>query len=73
MLGKGRRQPPQQPDRAVVFFDAVSAGDLARVKALLAAGADVNAKNNDGVTALMRALQEGNQQMVKLLKEAGAT
>jgi ankyrin repeat protein len=42
------------------------------VRALLAAKADVSARNNDGITALMIASNKGQSEMVKLLKQAGA-
>lgn len=41
------------------------------VKALLDGGADVNAKNKKGTTALTHAMKNGNTGLVKLLKEAG--
>jgi ankyrin repeat protein len=43
------------------LFDAAKDGNLLRVKALLANGAEVNAKNNDGVTALMAATYSGQE------------
>ena len=46
--------------------------DIDAVKALIAAGADVNAKDNDGETALSRAQKFGIEEIVKLLKAAGA-
>ena len=39
------------------------------VAQLLAAGADVNATDNDGDTALMRASTQGHTEIVKLLKQ----
>jgi len=41
------------------------------VRELLAAKADVNAKDKDGDTALMVASKHGNDEMVKLLRQAG--
>jgi ankyrin repeat protein len=41
-------------------------------QALLRWGADVNAKAGNGATALMLASKYRHQDMVKLLKEAGA-
>lgn len=46
--------------------------DFEKVKARLAAGANVNAKTSEGVTALMRAVFEGNQDALKMLLEAKA-
>ena len=42
------------------------------VKALLAKGADVNAKTSYGVTALSFAADRGNLEIVKILLEHGA-
>ena len=39
---------------------------------LLTAGADVNAKDKDGKTALKLAQEAGNEKIVELLKQAGA-
>jgi ankyrin repeat protein len=39
---------------------------------LLKSGADVNAKNNDGLTALMLASSYGRKEIVKLLLDNGA-
>ena len=41
------------------------------VRVLLAAKADVNAKNNDGVTALEFASGQGHADVVQLFKNAG--
>jgi len=46
--------------------------DISEVEKLLAKGADVNAKNNYGDTALKRAKEFGNQDIVQILKDAGA-
>ena len=54
------------------LFDAASAGDLAKVKALIAARADVNAKNNVGDTALMMASGFGHLEVVQALLAAKA-
>ena len=47
-------------------------GDTATVKASLKAGADVNAKNSDGSTALIAAASKGYAGIVKALLKAGA-
>ena len=46
-------------------------GAIVVVKELLAAKADVNAKNNNGRTTLMEA-SKGHDEVVKLLRGAGA-
>ena len=54
------------------LFDASLAGDLPRVKALLATKADVNAKAANGATALIAASQFGSFTIVKALLAAKA-
>jgi uncharacterized protein len=51
---------------------ASSKGDSEKVKALLAAGADVNAKGQFGETALIVASMDGHIEVMKLLLAAGA-
>jgi len=51
---------------------AVEAGDLPRAQALLAAGADCDARNAEGATALMLAAHVGRLDVVHALIEAGA-
>jgi ankyrin repeat protein len=52
--------------------DAIARGDAARVRALVAAGADVDAKDRHGQTGLMRAAHAGHAEVVRALLEAGA-
>jgi len=59
-------------DKNTPLMDKVVAGDKAAVSELIAKGADVNAKNNYGWTALSHAARAGNAQLVKLLLEHGA-
>jgi ankyrin repeat protein len=54
------------------LIEAVMAGDVAHVGQLLAAGADVNARDAFGATALMNAASGGNLEMVEALLAAGA-
>jgi ankyrin repeat protein len=56
------------------LMDAARTGNAEAVKALLAAGADVNAKDADGNTALMAAAKKGRTppETVKALLAAGA-
>jgi ankyrin repeat protein len=55
-----------------VLLKSVKSGDYAEVKRIIGAGADVNAQDNVGRTALMRASSHGHQEFSKLLIEAGA-
>jgi len=53
--------------------DAAQRGDLDVVRTLLRSGADVNAAQGDGMTALHWAAMEGRADMVDVLLYAGAT
>jgi ankyrin repeat protein len=52
--------------------DAAKARDAAAVKALLKSGADVNAAQGDGMTALHWAAQNGDAALTQMLLSAGA-
>jgi len=54
------------------LLDAVNAGDLAQASQLLAGGADLDARDAYGATALMNAAHSGNAEMVEALLAAGA-
>jgi ankyrin repeat protein len=54
------------------LINAAKQGDLPRVKTLVADGADVNAKNSDGATALMVASETRNLEVVQSLLAKGA-
>lgn len=51
---------------------AVRAGDVPALEALLDAGADVNARDEHGQTALMNAARDGHAAMVRALVARGA-
>jgi ankyrin repeat protein len=51
---------------------AVKAGDVKTLEALLDAGADVDAKDEHGQTALMNAARDGHAPVVRLLVARGA-
>ena len=53
------------------ILEASSNGDLGKVKSLIEAEANINAKNKDGNTPLHLAAREGHENVVKLLVEAG--
>jgi ankyrin repeat protein len=55
------------------LHDAVMAGDLARVGALINAGAIVDEKNNAGETALLLAVKHDHTAIAKSLMAAGAS
>ena len=54
------------------LLEAVQQQDLPRVRALLAAGADVDTPSRYGATALFFACDKGNLELVELLLENGA-
>ena len=55
------------PATASPLIEAASMGDTEKVQTLLAQGADVNAKDNDGFTALMMAAVYGHIDIVHAL------
>ncbi len=77
---------PRKPSEIVISaFDAlpffggnaismldVASGDIEAVKQAIAAGANVNAKNRVGATALLRAAQNGRKEIAELLIAKGA-
>ncbi|OGC06342.1 hypothetical protein A2V82_16255 [candidate division KSB1 bacterium RBG_16_48_16] len=65
-----RRLGPSSFPRLLV--DNAGRGNLDNVNVLLANGADVNAKIDPGVTALLMAQIKGRQELVRLLLEHGA-
>jgi len=54
------------------FLNEAGAGNKERIELFIKAGTDVNAKDNNGDTALMRASADDNFGVVKLLIEKGA-
>ncbi|MBP9899979.1 MAG: ankyrin repeat domain-containing protein [Verrucomicrobiota bacterium] len=52
--------------------DATSSGDAVRVASMLDAGADINALDGHGQTALMNAAHKGHAEVVRLLSKRGA-
>ncbi len=57
------------------LIEAAKKGDTVSIKALLDAGADVDAKDTDfyyGQTALILAVREGHTDVVRMLLDAGA-
>lgn len=54
------------------LFDAARDGDTTRLEQALSAGTDINARDEDGYTALMWAARRGHLSAVRLLSEKGA-
>ena len=78
-LSKDGPTPPTAPTRAAAnlgttdLITAVRAGDLDKVSALIAGGANVNELDNAGSrTALFWAAKSGNMNAMKMLVDAGA-
>ena len=55
-----------------LFIEVCKKGSIKIVKLLIDKGADVNAKNNDGWTALIWASRNGYTEIAKLLIDKGA-
>ena len=75
LLGCGPSEPPEPTTAKVPDIDiwtAAARGDIEAVKQHLAAGADVNAKDDDGWTPLHQATDEGHKEIVELLIAKGA-
>lgn len=64
--------PGEATGQDLQLIEAAEAGDLATLEALIKAGADVNARDYIGETALMHAALNGNVAIVKALIDAGA-
>jgi ankyrin repeat protein len=63
---------PQPRAASAGLLAAVARGDFEASRAALAQGADVNAVNSSGQTALMLAALRGDDTLVELLLQAGA-
>ena len=62
------------PDPSKEIIKAAKSGDVVRIKELLAADAElINARDKDGSTPLHCATWKGQQEVVALLLEAGAS
>ena len=65
-------EPPPAKAPPISIHDASEDGNIEVVKQHLAAGTDVNAKNDSGVTPLHRAAYYGHKEIVVLLIAKGA-
>lgn len=54
------------------LISAVKKGDLKNVKTFISSGADLEARDNENMTALMRAAEKGYADIVRILLDAGA-
>ena len=64
--------PALTQDANTQLIEAGEKGETRKIEELLAAGAEVDAKDEEGVTALMHASAEGHYQSVEALLDAGA-
>jgi len=60
----------ENPLEYIPLLLAIRSNDIKTAKLLIENGADVNAKNNDGKTALTIAAEEGNKEVIKVIEEA---
>ena len=65
-------QEETQEEKDTKLLEAAQHNNLDKVEAALAAGADVNAKTNEGRTALIMASKYGHTEIVVMLLAAGA-
>jgi hypothetical protein len=67
-----KAEPPTAKAPDISFHAAIDKGNIEAVKQHLAAGADVNAKNDEGETPIDRAVAWGEPEIVELLIAKGA-
>ena len=65
-------EPPTAKAPDISIWDAAGDGNIEAVKKHLAAGVDVNAKDEDGRTPLLHAAYQGNNEIAELLLANGA-
>lgn len=65
-------KPEERLEREMDLIKAIDEGDFQKIRALLESGADTNAKDENGVTALMHATHKGYVDVVKQLLTYGA-
>lgn len=70
---RGNKVPAEREAKpAKSLHQAAADGDIEQVKSLISKGADINAKDEDGDTALHIAIDHGRQDVVKPLLDKGA-
>jgi ankyrin repeat protein len=67
-----RRSPAEQKKLDEQLFQSAEKGDLASVQKLVKQNANIEAKDSDGATPLMRAVAVGDAAIVKFLLDRGA-
>jgi hypothetical protein len=72
-LPKEKRLPDDSQNYGKALIHSVKIGDNKQVQLLLASGANADAKDVDGDTALIIASREGKQAIVNLLLKSGAS
>ena len=76
VVGCGESQPPKakpaNPEADRALLEAARDGNIEAVKQHIAAGTDVNAKDEDGYTPLHVAAWEGHKEIAELLIAKGA-
>ena len=65
-------EPPTAKAPDISIDEAAASGNIEAVRQHIAAGTDVNIKDDDGFTALYFAAQEGQKEIAELLIEKGA-
>jgi ankyrin repeat protein len=71
--GSGAASAQETPTAKLrVLSESLEAADIAEIRALIKAGADVNVKNKYGVSPLMIAAANGHTEIVTALLEANA-
>lgn len=70
--GCGSAGPAIQRELDVALIRAAEAGDIAEMKRLLRAGADIDAADADGWTPYLAASSTGQLEAMRLLKALGA-
>ena len=75
LVGCGPSQPPEPPTvkaSGISIIKAIRKGNIEAVKQHIAAGTDVNAKDEDGLTPLHYAAYCGHNEIAELLIAKGA-
>ena len=69
---KAQAESAKREQKTQEFIAAIDAGEVGAAVKLLKAGAEVNGRNREGMTALMHAALNGNAELTELLLRKGA-